>query len=284
MTKYAGLGRGLSALIPTKDEKLSTSVKDKKEVFELPLEIIKANPRQPRSRMNRHDLEDLVNSIKVHGIIQPILVSPLKDGYQLIAGERRFQAAKILNLKTIPAIVRLSAENEQLELALIENLQREDLNPLDRASAYHQLMTEFNLTQEEVAKKLGQSRSQISNSLRLLQLPDEIKKAIIEDKISEGHAKALLGLKTVEEQLLQLKKILSGSLTVREAEEQIRRVNVKSHRRRLTTNPNLVGNEEILSEKFGTKVKITKRGGRGRISIEFYSEEEYNSLLNKLIQ
>ncbi len=283
MTKYQGLGRGLGSLIPSQDENASTGIKSgNKEIMEVAINSIEANPHQPRTSIEETNLDDLVNSIRVHGIIQPLLVSPTKDGYQLIAGERRFRAAKILGLKTIPAIVRRSDEVEKLELAIIENMQREDLNPLERANAYHRLIEEFSYTQDEVARKLGQSRSQVANGLRLLQLPEEVKKAIINNKITEGHAKALLSLSTGKEQLQFLEKIISNELTVRDVESQVRKVKVKSHQRKKGQNYDVIKKEDLLTEALRTKVKITKRGGKGKITIEFYSDEELNSLINKL--
>ncbi|MDD5567035.1 MAG: ParB/RepB/Spo0J family partition protein [Patescibacteria group bacterium] len=285
MNKLQGLGRGLNALIPERaDKAVSTRpIMGKKEVVDIPLEEISANPRQPRSKMDRHDLEDLVNSIKAHGIIQPVLVSPSKNGYQLIAGERRYQASKMLGLKTIPALIRTLRDNEKLEIALIENLQRENLNPLDRARAFQQLIDEFGLTQEEVSRKVGQSRSQITNTLRLLNLPQEVKEAIIGNTISEGHAKALLSLSSAEEQLKYLKRIIVHGLTVRQTEGQIRSVSVKAHRRKIGPEPEIRNLEEKLAGKLGTKVKITKQGSGGKIVIEYYSEEELRSLTKRLI-
>jgi len=283
MSKYQGLGRGLNALIPSNDDSIgSTKGRKKKEITDLSLGSINANPRQPRSKMDRKELEDLVNSIKEHGVIQPILVTQVKNGYQLIAGQRRYQAAKILGLKEIPVIIRPANDQEQLELAIIENVQREDLNPIDRANAFQQLIDEFNFSQEQVAKKIGQSRSQITNTLRLLNLPNEVKRAIIEDKISEGHAKVLLSLPSQADVLRHFNRVLANSLTVRETEKQVRKVPVKAHQRKVSTDPNINSLEERLSKELGTKVKITKHGKKGRIIIEFYSEEELYSITKKL--
>ncbi len=284
MSSYQGLGRGLGSLIPTAVSTSATSdaTGSKKEVLEISLDKITANPRQPRSKIDRHDLEDLMNSIKVHGILQPLLVTPVRNGYQLIAGERRFQAAKYLGLKTVPVIARPSEEVEKLELALIENIQREDLNAVDRARAYSQLIEEFSLTQDEVAKKIGQSRSQVANTLRFLHLPDDIKQAIMDGRISEGHAKALLGLPTPAEQLKYFQRVVAGKLTVRDTEQQVRQVTVRTHRRSLGGDPQVAEYEAKLAGVLGTKVKITKRKGRGAIRIEFYSDEELRALINKL--
>ncbi|MBU0706957.1 ParB/RepB/Spo0J family partition protein [Patescibacteria group bacterium] len=283
MSKYQGLGRGLNALIPPNtDSESPTRGKKRKEIVDLPINSIYANPRQPRSKMDRKELEDLVNSIKEHGVIQPILVAQAKNGYQLIAGQRRHQAAKILNLNEIPAIVRPANDQEQLELAIIENVQREDLNPIDRANAYQQLIDDFSFSQEQVAKKIGQSRSQVTNTLRLLHLPNEVKRAIIENKISEGHAKVLLSLPSQTEVLRHFNRVLANNLTVRETEKQVRKVSVKAHRRKISTDPNITSLEDGLSKELGTKVKISKRGKKGNITIEFYSEEELYSIVKKL--
>lgn len=284
MTTFKELGRGLGSLIPPRSTTTAgSSGQRSKEVLDIPLDKITGNPRQPRSKIGRRELEDLVNSIKEHGIIQPLLVSPSRHGYELIAGERRFQAAKLLGLKTVPVIVRPSEEVEKLELALIENIQRENLNAIDRARAFHKLINDFGFSQDDIAKKIGQSRSQVANTIRLLNLPEEIKQAIIDGRITEGHAKALLSLATPEEQLAYLKKILIGGLTVREIEGQVHQVNVKAHRRFLKTDPQVAEYESRLASTLGTKVKITRRRGRGRIAIEFFSDEELDSIIRKII-
>ena len=283
MSNFQGLGRGLGSLIPGAGNGIMSANGIKgKEVIEIPLEKIEVNSRQPRAKIERHELEDLMNSIKEHGILQPVLVTQTKTGYQLIAGERRFQSAKLLDMKTIPAIVRAVDELEKLELALIENVQRQDLNALDRARAYHQLVEEFGLTQEEVAKKIGFSRSQITNTLRLLTLPAEVLQAIAERKITEGHAKALLALDSPAEQIAYLKKIVVNELSVRDVEMQVRQIQSRTKSRRPATDPILAQHEQALGDALGTKVKIRRRAGRGQVTIEFYSDEEYNTLIDKL--
>ncbi len=280
MSRYQGLGRGLGSLIP---DRSTDNKANRREIADIEITKIEVNPHQPRTKMKAGDLDDLISSIKEHGIIQPLLVSPVRGGYQLIAGERRFRAAQRLGFKTVPVIVRPSEEVEKLELALIENLQREDLNPLDRARAYQQLIDEFSLTQEEVAKKIGQSRSHVANALRLLNLPAEIKKAIIDNTISEGHAKALLSLSTGSEQISYLKRIIDGKLTVREIEQQVRRTTVRRHKRQIAKDPKIAAAEDSIMSVLGTKVNIRKRGAKGQITIDFFSEEELNSIVNKLI-
>ncbi|MFA6198565.1 MAG: ParB/RepB/Spo0J family partition protein [Patescibacteria group bacterium] len=283
MSNFQGLGRGLGSLIPgAGNNSVSVNGIKGKEVAEIPLEQIEANSRQPRAKIERHELEDLMNSIKEHGILQPVLVTPTKSGYQLIAGERRFQSAKILGMKTIPAIVRPVDELEKLELALIENVQRQDLNALDRARAYQQLVDEFGLTQEEVAKKIGFSRSQITNTLRLLTLPAEVQQAIAEHKITEGHAKALLALDSPAEQIAYLKKIVVNELSVRDVEMQVRQIQSRTKARRPSTDPEVAQHEQAIADVLGTKVKIRRRAGRGQLTIEFYSDEEYKALIDKL--
>ncbi len=280
------LGRGLSSLIPLKSIKESLDNKDsvglKERVYEVEVDKIQPNPRQPRQNFDRALLEDLINSIKVHGIIQPLVVFESSDGYQLITGERRLRAAKMLGLKKVPVVVRNASEQEKLELALVENVQRQNLNPIERAYGYQGLVDEFNLTQEEVAKKVGQSRAAVANTLRLLSLPDEIQKALQEEKITEGHAKALLGIVTSEERRRLFKEILKNKLSVRLAESQARKVTVRKHIRHKTIDPNLHEKEELLQESLGTKVEIKKKGGQGTITVHFYSAEELQEIISKI--
>lgn len=284
------LGRGLGALIPTggatpipkkvvEEITRETLAETGEKVLHLPIEQIEPNPVQPRKLFSHQEMEELINSIRQHGIIQPLIVTKIGENkYQLIAGERRLRAAKFLELKTVPAIIRSVKENEKLELSLIENIQRKDLNPMERARAYQRLIDEFNLTQEEVAKRIGKARATIANTLRLLNLPPEVQQAIEEEKITEGHAKALLSLDDPEKQKNLLKRILGVGLTVRETERQ-----VAGHRVKVTIfDPVLIEKERKLAEILGTKVKIEKKKKGGKIIIEFYSQEELDNLINKL--
>ncbi len=271
------LGRGLDSLIPKK--KFTLPDERGERILEIPVEKIRSNPYQPRNIFDEQSLKELVNSIKEHGLIQPLIVTKISDDqYELIAGERRLRAAKILRLETVAAVIRSAETSKKLELSLIENIQRKDLNSMERARAYQRLIDEFNFTQEEVAKKIGKARATVANTLRLLTLPVVIQRMIEEEKISEGHAKILLSLDSPEKQEAMLKRILGTGMTVREVEQL-----VISKRKRLTfKDPVLRLKEEQLQEALGTKVTIKKRGKKGKIIIEFYSEEDLENLVKKL--
>ena len=281
----SGLGRGLSSLIPNlsqDDSQLSSAafaVSEGEKIILAPLAQIEKNPFQPRENFSYEEMEDLVESVKKHGILQPLIVSKTEKGYQLIAGERRLRAAQILELEKIPAIVRNVAEAEKLELALIENIQRQNLNPLEEAYAYKKLIDEFSLTQEQVADKVGKKRATISNILRLLDLPQEIQKALAENKITIGHAKVILSQEGRNNQLKLLEKILQATLSVRQAEGEVKKVKVKGHERSLEKDPEVLGKEERLRAILNTKVKINKKGQTGNIAIDFYSNEELENLV-----
>jgi len=286
MPKFQGLGRGLESLIPkkkAKDELTSILIDDKERILKLSTKDINPNPLQPRQTTDHQTLEDLINSIKEHGILQPLIVSKSQDGYQLIAGERRLKAAKIIGLKNVPCLVRDVTHQQKLELALVENLQRQDLNAIERAFAYQKLMNEFNLTQEQVAKRVGQGRVSVAQTLRLLSLPDEIKKSLIEGKITEGHAKVILSLPDEEKQLKLWKDVLKNELTVRASDGQARKTKVKAFYRH-PPNPEIIEKEENLREVLGTRVKINKKGKRGNIVIEFYSDQDLKEIINKIIK
>lgn len=307
MAQQYGLGRGLASLIPPKrtDEKTddapkpdsfappvasalpsaTTSHPDTAITREVALSDIVPNPHQPRLHFDEAKLAELTESVREHGVLQPLVVSPLGDGkYELIAGERRFQAGKRAGLTTVPVVVRAAAgDQEKLELAIIENIQRHDLNPIEEARAYLRLTDEFGLSQEEVSKKMGKSRPSVSNTMRLLTLPVEIQRAIIEEKISEGHAKALLSIENPEKQRALFELILKDELTVRETEDKAREVSVRSHLRVAREKaPELAAKEEWLTEQLGTKVQIKTKGKGGKITIEYYSNEELNGILGRL--
>lgn len=283
-----GLGRGLGSLIPKKiaSEVISEDNKSilfghaSDNVMQIPVDAISVNPLQPRQVFDHEGLEELIESIKIHGIIQPLIVSRTSEGYELIAGERRLRAAKTIGLSSVPALVREVKEQEKLELALIENVQRRNLNPIEKGVAYQRLGNEFNLTQEEVAKKMGVSRAAIANTIRLLDLPEEVQKAVAENAITEGHAKVIAGLETESEQLDFLKKILQYNFTVRDAEAEKRRFEKKtvSHHRQFK-DPILEEKEDRLRGKLNTKVSIKKKGERGQIIIDFYSDEELDAIV-----
>ena len=285
------LGRGLDALLPSKPIKTKLSneeinkIDEKNRILDIELDKIQLNPHQPRKRFDHTELEDLINSIRVHGIIQPLIVTRLdEDKYQLIAGERRLKAAQFLNLPTVPAIVREAKELEKLEIALIENLQRKNLNALEEALSYKRLIDEFNLTQEEVAQKIGKKRSTVANTLRLLALPEDAQKAILDEKISEGHARTIAALDDEKQQLELLRKILQNQMSVREAEDQVKKVKVRGHIRTLSVDPLTVERELKLRNVLGHKVAIKKKGKGGEIVINFNSQEDFNEIYTKLIE
>jgi len=286
------LGTGLSSLIPNKLNKENTPLQKKSfavsnsdEVVKIPVENIVPNPNQPRYYFDGDNLKELSESIKEHGVIQPILVTKTSgDKYELIAGERRLQASKLAGFKEISAIVRLATNQQKLELALVENIQRHNLNPVEEAKAYQKLSKEFNLTQEEIAKKTGKSRSTIANIIRLLDLPVEIQRGIIAGKITEGHARAILGLENSEKQRALYELILKNNLTVRATENKVKEVTVHTHKRKALkqADPYLQDLEDGIQQKLGTKVKIKKQGTTGKITIDFFSEEEFNKIVKLL--
>ena len=288
MMKKTSLGTGLSSLIPNKLNKENNTFLEKKNVsasngvIEIPTKNIVPNPNQPRYYFDGDNLKELSESIKEHGVIQPILVTKIdKDKYELIAGERRLQASKLINKETIPAIVRLATSQEKLELALVENIQRHDLNPIEEAKAYQKLQTEFNLTQKDVAKKVGKSRSAVANVVRLLGLPVDIQRGVIEEKITEGHARAILGLENPEKQRALYELILKNNLTVRATENKVKEVTVHTYKRKVFTkaDPHIQDIEDTIQQKLGTKVKISKKGVSGKITIDFFSEDEFNKIV-----
>ncbi len=267
--------------VPTKPEAIGEPAPSQ-EVVDVPVGKIIPNPHQPRLYFNEEKLEELARSIKEHGILQPLTVTKNGENYELIAGERRFQAAKKAGLPTVPVIVRAAEEQQKFELAITENVQRHDLNPIEEAKAYKRLMDEFHLNQEEVAQKMGKSRSAVANSVRLLHLPVEIQRAVAEDKISEGHAKALLAIENPEKQRALFELIVASGLTVREAEAKAREVSERPPKKMKTVDPVLKEKSERLAEIFGTKVKINRSGQGGKIVIEYYGEEDLNHILQKI--
>jgi ParB family transcriptional regulator, chromosome partitioning protein len=254
---------------------------------EIEVSRIKPNPWQPRKIFKEEYLQELANSIKEHGILQPLVVVPTPDGnYQIIVGERRWRASQLAGLTKIPVILRDAMEEQRkLELALIENIQRRNLDPIEEAQAYQQLIDEYNLTQEEVAKKVGKGRTTVTNMIRLLNLPLKIQRAIADDIISEGHGRAILGLMGLEKQLAMFDVVVNENLTVRQVEDRVREImerpkQVKAQRPNL--NPELQAIENELRGKLGTKVRVQKNGDAGRITIDFFSQEELSSFLDKM--
>ena len=284
MAKKSGLGRGLDALIPGWEETSVSGPGDK--VVQVPIANISPNPHQPRKQFKPEALEDLANSIREHGIIQPLILIPTEEAnhYTLIAGERRLRAAKIAELNEVPAIVRSATEQQQLEFAIIENVQREDLNPLERARAYESLLDGFSLTHEDIAKRVGKSRVSVTNTLRLLNLPPVVQKALLDSEISEGHARALLGLPNDRSIESALDSVVSLNLNVRQTEALVSKLIGKSPRPTSPTprSPEIEDLENKLRQFFHTKVNLTKGTHGGTISIAFYSDEELNNILDSL--
>ena len=283
MAQRKALGRGLNALLGTPD--LETD-----QLREIDTDRIIPNSHQPRKNFDEDALNELANSIREHGIVQPIVVRPLDDGFfQLIAGERRWRASQRAGLARLPAVVREAGDDSALELALIENLQREDLNPMEEAQAYERLITDFGLTQEEVARRVGKNRTTIANMLRLLRLPPEVQQWLRENRLTTGHAKALLSLSDLDAILDSAKKIIQGSYSVRQAETLVARYANSSLKDdpaggRGAVDPNVKAAIHALEQALGTKVTVQESGGKGKIELHFYSFEEMNRLYEGLLR
>lgn len=284
------LGKGLNSLIPQQGSSARKSMRKETsaaastdKVWHIPISEIVPNSEQPRKTFSPQDLEDLISSIKKHGVLQPITVTEKADGgYELIAGERRTRASQMAGLATIPALVRSATEQEKLELALIENIQRQDLDPIEEAFAYQRLIDEFGLTQQEVADQVGKSRPLVANTIRLLGLPELIQKALIDKKITVGKARALLSLKSEKEQLDMFKSMMGEGITVREVERAVELKGPTSRKGSVRRDPNIAAKEQLLEERFGTKVRITQKGERGTIQLEYHTREELERLLSEL--
>lgn len=273
-----GLGRGIAALIPQRPMTGTGPL-------EVEVDRIRANPNQPRKRFGGPALDALATSIRDHGVLQPIVVTEVLDGYQVVAGERRLRAAKLAGLERIPVVVRQVADREQIELALVENVQRSDLDPIEEAEAFRQLIDEFGLSQDAVADRVGRARSTIANTLRLLDLHSSVQTAVAEGRITEGHARALGGLDTGA-QVRVLPTVVERDLSVRETEELVRRL--KTPRQETSpagrpSDPDLERVEEDLRRALGTKVRLARSRRGGRIVIEYYSEEELGRLYERLV-
>lgn len=269
------LGRGLDALIPAE---AATGLR------EVAIDQIEPNPHQPRQRFERVALEDLAQSVREHGIVQPLVVSAIGDDrYRLIVGERRWQASKLAGLEKVPVVIKEVSDRQSLELALIENIQRADLNPLEEAAAYQRLMQDFALTQQDVGRQVGKSRVAITNTMRLLLLPEVVKRAVIEERISEGHARALLSLPDKHSQMAALVRVERDELTVRATEELVRRL-LEPRRVRTVREkpPEVEAVEDELRRALGTKVSLQHGKRGGRIVIEYYSDEEFQGLYERL--
>lgn len=284
--KKIGLGRGLSSLIPKKQnikspqDEIKTASRG--NTLYVDVNLIDANPYQPRENFIEESLSDLSDSIKKYGILQPLLVNKPENGrYELIAGERRLRASKKAGLKKVPIIIKGVDNYDKLQIALLENIQRSDLNALEEAKAFEKLSKEFNMTHEQISKQVSKSRSFITNSLRLLNLPDEIKKAVVSGKINSSQSRSLVSLPK-EEQKKLFNKIINEGLTVREVEDKSRKILVKGHSRVIKKDPIITDKEEKMQQTLGTKVCIKKRNKAGQIIIDFYSLEELDSIVKKI--
>jgi ParB family transcriptional regulator, chromosome partitioning protein len=284
MAQRKALGRGLSALLGTPDL-------EPEQLREIDIDRILPNSHQPRKNFDESALNELADSIREHGIVQPIVVRPLEDGFfQLIAGERRWRASQRAGLTRLPAVIREAGEDSALELALIENLQREDLNPMEEAQAYERLITDFGLTQEEVARRVGKNRATIANMLRLLRLPAEVQQWLRDNRLSTGHAKVLLSLSDLDAILDSAKKIIQGNYSVRQAEMLVSRYANRVPGTeypaggRGAVDPNVRAAIHALEQALGTKVTVQESGGKGKIEIHFFSFEEMNRLYEGLLR
>ena len=286
------LGRGLGALIPDKatgskeqgarDASALLKVGKGSTVSNISVENIKANKYQPREDFDQEALKDLAASIKEKGFIQPVIVRDKEGEYELIAGERRLRAARMLKLKEIPAIIKDASDVDSLEISIIENIQREDLNPIDQAKAYKRLVDEFNMTQENVSDTIGKDRATVANMLRLLRLPQKIQSYVSRGTISMGHARAILGLGKESEQMRLCTKVIKNDLSVRDTERYAKKIGSPTKKKPGEKDPNLVSLEEQLRDLLGTKVKIIKAKKGGKIEIEFYSDKDLERVLSLL--
>ncbi|KYD12199.1 ParB/RepB/Spo0J family partition protein [Caldibacillus debilis] len=272
------LGKGLESLFPAME------ISEEETIQEISIDEIRPNPYQPRKNFKDETIDELKQSILEHGILQPLIVRKSVKGYEIVVGERRYRAAKEANMKTVPAVVRKMDDRQMMELALLENLQREDLTPIEEASAYQMLMDRLNLTQEELAKRLGKSRPHIANHVRLLSLPAYVQKLINDQKISMGHGRALLGLKKKEKMKAVVEKILKEQLNVRQLEALIQELNKNVSRETSKKSEQkkdvfIMEAESLLRERLGTNVKIKQSKNRGKIEIEFFSKEDLNRIL-----
>jgi ParB family chromosome partitioning protein len=280
--RYGGLGRGLEALIPTHTTEPAHS--------QIAISLIRRNPYQPRQAIDRDGLEALAASIREHGVLQPILITETVGGYQLVAGERRLQAAELAGLDRIPAVVRRTIPRDQLELALVENIQRADLNAMDVARAYRQLVDEFGLTVDDIAARVGKSRPAVANTLRLLELAADVQAAVASGAISEGHARAIAGIDDAPAQRELLGVVVSRALSVRETEELARRLKerpaptVARHDPAAPGTPDIDALESELRAALGTKVTVTTSRKGGRIVIEYYDRDDLGRLCERLVE
>lgn len=279
------LGRGLDALIPD----FGIDSGRPQDFFQCDIQLIRPNRYQPRRHFAENELRALADSIKAQGILQPLLVRKDENGFELIAGERRLRAARMAGLTQVPAVIKESSDKEILELSIVENIQRENLNPIEEAESYHRLMTEFELSQEQIAARVGKSRSAVANFLRLRQLPAAVKQSLIENTITTGHARALLGVENSARLNSVFRDIVARGLSVRQTEARIKRIKsekapAKKKADRGQIDRYLAGLSEELSRYFGTKVQIKRHGRKGKVEIEFYSDDDLDRLITLLNQ
>lgn len=286
--KRPGLGKGLEALIPSQPSEDNQA--ELSGVLEIPLDDIESNPHQPRKSFHHEQLQELADSIQEHGIIQPLIITADSETnkYALIAGERRLKAARMAGLESVPAILRETSSQDQLVVALIENVQRADLNPLETASAYAQLSTDFGLTHEQIGERVGKSRTTVTNTLRLLELSDVVQQALRKGQITNGHARALLTLDSTPAQTAALQTVLTKELNVRQTETLVKRLQGQKKSappRKTGLSPELKSLEEDLRSSLGTKVTLKQtKSGKGSITIHYYSDEELNALLDRFLE
>jgi ParB family transcriptional regulator, chromosome partitioning protein len=282
MTRKTGLGRGLDSLIPTQE-----SSQPARGIQHVPVGDISPNPRQPRSNFDDLELEELAASIREHGIIQPLVLFEAEENgkYCLIAGERRWLAARKAGLDSVPALIRQASQQELLEIALVENVQRADLSPLEAAEAYRQLSEEFQISHEQIAIRVGKSRTSVTNTLRLLKLPQTVQRALAARKISEGHARALLALTTAQAQTAALETILRHDLNVRQTEELVRKLSGEkpTSQPKPAPPPELVALEERLRSQLGTRVSLNHGQKGGTLVIHYYSDEELDQIVLRIL-
>ncbi len=287
--RKVALGRGLDALIPDlggMESMADAQAPAQKAYFLCDVDMIRPNRYQPRRRFSEAELEELTESIRSQGIIQPLLVRADDVGYELVAGERRLRAASLAGLDRVPVVVKDISDAKMLEISIVENIQRENLNPIEEADAYHRLITEFELTQDQAAERVGKSRSAVANFLRLRQLPDPIKTSILDGALSMGHARALLGADSPAKQQAAWREVIAKKLSVRQTEALIKRINTE---KKSPPVPELTPEQryfsdvsEDLSRYFGTRVRINRKGKTGRVEIDFFSDEDLNRLLELL--
>jgi len=282
--KKMALGKGLGALIP----EVKPDKEEQKDYFFCDIDLIRSNRFQPRLNFAEEDLRELTDSIKTQGILQPLLVRKDEGGYELIAGERRLRAAKRARLTRVPVVLKRVDDDKMLEMAIVENIQRENLNPIEEAEAYYRLITQLNLTQDQASARVGKSRSAVANFLRLRQLPGQIKDSITDGSLSMGHARAILGADASPQQLAAWRAVVANGLSVRQTEALVRRLKSEKKKPKVFRNRTeeiyLSGLAEDLSRYFGTKIMIKKDGQKGKVEIEFYSNDDLDRLIRRLKQ